>query len=110
MLEYCRQDVRVTEKTLSFLEKALDPFGGTSVDLEHGVQHEIHKQMSNGWLLNQRQAFDLIAGLKEKQNELEDKVHETFKPLPTFVKEVQPKYKKNGLFLFFSITLIASSV
>ena len=96
MLEYCRQDVRVTEKTLSFLEKALDPFGSTSVDLEHGVQHEIHKQMSNGWLLNQRQAFDLIAGLKEKQNELEDKVHETFKPLPTFVKEVQPKYKKNG--------------
>ncbi len=96
MLEYCRQDVRVTEKTLSFLEKALDPFGDTSVDLEHEVQREIHKQMSNGWLLDQRQAFDLVAGLKETQNELEDKVHEKFKPLPTFVKEVQPKYKKNG--------------
>ena len=96
MLEYCRQDVRVTEKTLSFLEKALDPFGDTSVDLEHEVQHEIHKQMSNGWLLNQRQAFDLIAELKEKQNELEDTVHEKFKPLPTFVKQVHPKYKKNG--------------
>ena len=96
MLEYCRQDVRVTEKTLSFLEEALDPFGDTSVDLEHEVQREIHKQMSNGWLLDQRQAFDLVAGLKEKQNELEDKVHEKFKPLPTFVKEVQPKYKKNG--------------
>ncbi len=96
MLEYCKQDVRVTEQTLAFLEKALEPFGDTSLDLEHRVQCEIHKQMSNGWLLDQRQAFDLVAGLKEKQNELEDKVHEKFKPLPTFVKEVQPKYKKNG--------------
>jgi DNA polymerase-1 len=96
MLEYCKQDVRVTEQTLAFLEKALEPFGDTSVDLEHRVQREIHKQMSNGWLLDQRKAFDLVAELKEKQNELEDKVHETFKPLPTFVKEIVPKYKKDG--------------
>jgi DNA polymerase-1 len=96
MLEYCKQDVRVTEQVLAFLEKALEPFGDTSVDLEHRVQREIHQQMSNGWLLDQRKAFDLVAELKEKQNELEDKVHETFKPLPTFVKEIVPKYKKDG--------------
>jgi len=96
MLEYCKQDVRVTEQVLAFLEKALEPFGDTSVDLEHRVQREIHQQMSNGWLLDQRKAFDLVAELKEKQNELEDKVHEKFKPLPTFVKEIVPKYKKDG--------------
>lgn len=96
MLEYCKQDVRVTEQVLAFLEKALKPFGDTSIDLEHRVQCEIHKQMSNGWLLDQRKAFDLVAELKEKQNELEDKVHEKFKPLPTFIKEIVPKYKKDG--------------
>jgi len=96
MLEYCKQDVRVTEQVLSFLEKALEPFGDTSVDLEHRVQREITQQMSNGWLLDQRQAFDLVAQLKETQYDLEEKVHEKFKPLPTFVKEIVPKYKKDG--------------
>ena len=96
MLEYCKQDVRVTEQVLAFLEKALEPFGDTSVDLEHRVQREITQQMSNGWLLDQRQAFDLVAQLKETQYDLEEKVHEKFKPLPTFVKEIVPKYKKDG--------------
>ena len=96
MLEYCKQDVRVTEQTLAFLKEALEPFGDTSIDLEHRVQCAIHQQMSNGWLLDQRKAFDLVAELREKQNDLEDKVHEKFKPLPTFVKEIVPKYKKDG--------------
>ena len=96
MLEYCKQDVRVTEQVLAFLEKALEPFGDTSVDLEHRVQREITQQMSNGWLLDQRQAFDLVAQLKETQYDLEEKVHEKFKPLPTFIKEIVPKYKKDG--------------
>ena len=96
MLEYCKQDVRVTEQTLAFLKEALEPFGDTSIDLEHRVQRAIHQQVSNGWLLDQRKAFDLVAELKEKQNDLEDKVHEKFKPLPTFVKEIVPKYKKDG--------------
>jgi len=96
MLEYCKQDVRVTEQVLAFLEKALEPFGDTSVDLEHRVQREVTQQMSNGWLLDQRQAFDLVAQLKETQYDLEEKVHEKFKPLPTFVKEIVPKYKKDG--------------
>ena len=96
MLEYCKQDVRVTEQTLAFLKEALEPFGDTSIDLEHRVQCAIHQQVSNGWLLDQKKAFDLVAELKEKQNDLEDKVHEKFKPLPTFVKEIVPKYKKDG--------------
>jgi hypothetical protein len=96
MLEYCNQDVRVTEQVLAFLEKALEPFGDTSVDLEHRVQREVTQQMSNGWLLDQRQAFDLVAQLKETQYDLEEKVHEKFKPLPTFIKEIVPKYKKDG--------------
>jgi len=96
MLEYCKQDVRVTEQTLAFLKEALEPFGDTSIDLEHRVQREIHKQVSNGWLLDQRKAFDLVAELKEKQNEIEEQVHKAFTPLPTFVKEIVPKFKKDG--------------
>jgi DNA polymerase-1 len=96
MLEYCKQDVRVTEQTLAFLEKALEPFGDTSIDLEHRVQCAINKQITNGWLLDQRKAFDLIAELKEKQNEVKEQVQQAFTPLPTFVKEIVPKFKKDG--------------
>ena len=96
MLEYCKQDVRVTEQVLAFLKEALEPFGDTSIDLEHRVQCAIHQQVSNGWLLDQRKAFDLVAELQEKQNEVKEQVHKAFTPLPTFIKEIVPKFKKDG--------------
>ena len=96
MVEYCQQDVRVTERLYAKLKQELDGFGADSIDLEHTVQIEITKQINNGWLLDQRKATDLVAELQEKQHDVEDKVHEKFKPLPTFVKEITPKYKKDG--------------
>ena len=96
MVEYCQQDVRVTERLYAKLKQELDGFGTESIDLEHTVQSAINEQINNGWLLDQRKATDLVAELKEKQYDLEDKVHEKFKPLPTFVKEITPKYKKDG--------------
>ena len=96
MVEYCQQDVRVTERVYQVLTDKLAPFGSESIELEHSVQNQITKQIKNGWLLDQRKAFDLIATLQEKKNELEEKVLQTFKPLPTFIKEVTPKIKKDG--------------
>jgi len=96
MLEYCKQDVRVTERLYDVLKQKLDGTRTESLDLEHTVQTAITKQIQNGWLLDQRKAHDLVAELKEKQNEVEDKVQEKFRPLPTFVKEIVPKYKKDG--------------
>lgn len=94
MVEYCKQDVRVTECLYKKLTGELTPFGDDSIALEHTVQSAITRQINDGWLLDQRKAFDLIAQLKEKQNEIEETVLHTFKPLPTFVKEVVPKYKR----------------
>ena len=96
MVEYCQQDVRVTERVYQVLTEKLDPFGDQSIELEHRVQNEITKQINNGWLLDQRKAFDLIATLQEKKNELEEAVLQTFKPLPTFIKKIVPKVKKDG--------------
>ena len=69
-----------------------------SLDLEHQVQDIIAQQIKNGWLLDQKKAFVLLAELKEKKLDLEDKVHEKFKPLPTFIKQVSPKVKKDGTY------------
>ena len=66
--------------------------------LEGQVQRIISKQIKNGWLLDQEKAFGLLAKLKERKFDLEDEVHEKFKPLPTFIKEITPKVKKDGTY------------
>jgi len=98
MVEYCQQDVRVNELVYQRLLRDLNSFGTESVMLEGQVQRIISKQIENGWLLNQRAAFNLLGELKEKKFDLEDKVHEKFKPLPTFIKEITPKVKKDGTY------------
>ena len=96
MLEYCIQDVKVNTLVYQRLLLELKGFKPESVDLEHQVQGVISKQIKTGWLLDQEKAYHLLATLKEKKNDLEDEVHEVFKPLPTFVKEITPKIKKDG--------------
>ena len=96
MVEYCKQDVSVTQRLHAKLSGLLSEFGDNSIDLEHDVQRAISKQIRNGWLLDERKATDLIAQLQEKQNEIEEQVHKAFTPLPTFVKEIVPKFKKDG--------------
>jgi DNA polymerase-1 len=96
MVEYCKQDVSVTQRLYEKLSGLLSEFGDNSIALEHSVQRAITTQIQNGWLLDERKATDLVAELKEKQYDLEEAVHEKFRPLPTFVKEITPKYKKEG--------------
>jgi len=96
MVEYCKQDVSVTQRLYEKLSGLLSEFGDNSITLEHSVQCAITQQIQNGWLLDERKATDLVAELKEKQYDLEEAVHEKFRPLPTFIKEIVPKYKKDG--------------
>ena len=96
MVDYCVQDVEVTYAAYNYLTDKLQPFGNQSIELEHKVQEIIAGQIENGWLLDQKQAMDLLGTLYEKKIELESTVRDTFKPLPVFVKEIIPKYKKDG--------------
>tara|TARA_B110000503_G_scaffold11940_1_gene16080 strand:- start:5381 stop:7111 length:1731 start_codon:yes stop_codon:yes gene_type:complete len=96
MLEYCIQDVRVNALVYERLLLQLKDFKPESIDLEHQVQNIISKQIKTGWLLDQEKSYNLLARLKEKKNDLEDEVHQVFKPLPTFIKEITPKIKKDG--------------
>ena len=96
MVEYCTQDLRVTKKVYDVLTSKLASFGDTSIHLEHEVQKIITKQIQNGWELDQRKCLDLLATLKERRLEIEEEVHDKFIPLASYVKEIKPKYKKNG--------------
>ena len=98
MLLYCEQDVNVNHEVYKALLKELKDFKPDSLELEHGVQHIIQQQIRNGWLLDSPKARDLVAELQEKSYSLEEEVQRVFIPLPTFVKEVTPKVKKDGDF------------
>jgi DNA polymerase I len=98
MVEYCKQDVAVTRGMLKALEKELEGFSDESIQLEHEVQSIVVRQIKNGWKLDQPKARDLLALLKERQYDLESEVQRTFKPLPTFIKEIVPKVKKDGTY------------
>ena len=96
MVDYGKQDVALNERVYTALLHELVGFGSDSLVLEHQTQEIISRQIKRGWTLDQEKSFILLAELKEKKYELEDKVHEVFKPLPTFVKQVTPKIKKDG--------------
>ena len=96
MRDYCEQDVNVNEQVYRRVLSELDSFGDQSILLEHSVQTIIQKQIRNGWLLDVPKARDLVAQLKEKSYDLEEIVQQVFLPLPTYVKEIIPKLKKDG--------------
>jgi DNA polymerase I-like protein with 3'-5' exonuclease and polymerase domains len=98
MLLYCEQDVNVNEQVYKALLKELEDFKPDSLELEHDVQRIIQKQIRNGWLLDSPKARDLVAELQEKSYELEEVVQQVFLPLPTYIKEIVPKLKKDGTY------------
>ena len=88
MLEYCRQDVRLTHKVAQELEKEGKQFSTKSYDLELKVRAIVDQQEKNGFTFNLREAMSFLAVLEEEQQSLEDKAQEMFEPV-----EVQLKTK-----------------
>ena len=109
MVDYCKQDVNVNVLVYKRLLLDLADFGAESISLEHQVQSIISKQIKTGWTLDQEKAFILLAELKEKKYDLEENVQKVFKPLPTFVKEVVPKIKKDGTFSTVGLKFLGDS-
>ena len=93
MITYCIQDVNITERVYNHVIKELS---SESTRLETKVQQIITEQIGNGWKLDKEKCHDLLAELKERKFDLEDSVHKRFIPLPTFVKDIKPKIKKDG--------------
>ena len=98
MIIYCIQDVKVTAKIWERCKGELNlrKFSNGSIELEHQVQSIITQQIDNGWLIDIRHAMELLAELKEVKMNLENKVHQKFKPKWVVVKEVTPRFKKDG--------------
>ena len=88
MLEYCKQDVRLTHRVAQVLEKEGVKFSTESYNLERKVRVLVDQQERNGFTFNLREAMSFLAILEEEQQSLEDKAQEMFKPV-----EIQLKTK-----------------
>ena len=86
MLEYCKQDVRITRKVAQELEKEGSKFSSKSYELERKVRVIVDQQERNGFSFNLRDAMSFLATLEEEQQELEDKAQEIFEPTVKVLK------------------------
>jgi len=99
MVDYCKRDVELTEKVYETLSKELSGFRDESIRLEHDVARIINQQITNGWLINEREANLLLGELREKLHNVEVDVRNTFKPLPVWIDLQHPGnkwYNKDG--------------
>lgn len=97
MGQYCLRDSEVLWRALRVIQREL----GTVIDsdavrLEQQVAPIIRQQIDNGWLIDERRCYDLLAELRDEKDEAETEVHRRFRPLCTKVREISPKYKKDG--------------
>jgi DNA polymerase I-like protein with 3'-5' exonuclease and polymerase domains len=81
LVNYCIQDVRVTQAVHKKLQSEMKDFSAESIRLEHRVQCVIQQQERNGWLLDQPLARELCATFKERMNEIEEDLQEKFPPI-----------------------------
>jgi len=96
MVEYCKRDVDLTEKVYLTLKKELKLFSEESIRMEHTIRHLINTQEKNGFSLDIEKATSLKARLLDMSGEIEKEVKESFKPIPSLLKEVSPKIKADG--------------
>ena len=86
MLEYCKQDVRVTRKVAQELSKEGDKFSSKSYILERKIRAIVDQQESNGVSFNLREAISFLATLEEEEQSLKDQAQEMFEPTEVKLK------------------------
>ena len=96
MLQYCKQDVDITEKLFFYLLDEGEDFSKECILLEHEVQHIINKQEQRGFNFDIRKAQLLLAELMQKSKEIEIEITDKWKPIVKMDKEIRLRYTKDG--------------
>ena len=95
MLEYCVKDVQLNKLVLEALRKEAQGFSKESIVLEHSVAAIMKRQEEDGFGFDGSKAEKLLASLYKRMGEVEDEVHETFKP-KIMREEIIPQHTKTG--------------
>ena len=97
MISYCMQDVRLTGQVYKhLLDTEKDSFSDGSIELEHMIKHIIAQQERKGFYLDEKKTHILLSEIKSKSDEILLQVRQEVKPSVRLVREVIPRYKKDG--------------
>ena len=90
MLEYCKNDVLLTEKVYDRLNDEGKGFSNKSIDLEHKIRAIIDQQEKNGFALDIRKTIGLLSKLSDEAHTLTEWSFKEFEPT---VVELKTKTK-----------------
>ena len=97
MISYCMQDVRLTGQVYKHLVNSeKEDFSDRSIELEHMIKHIIAQQERKGFYLNEKKTHKLLSEIKSKSDEILLEVRQEIKPSVRLLREVTPRYKKDG--------------
>ena len=96
MLEYCVRDVTLNTLVYKNLRNESKGFSKGCIELEQSIAAIIKQQEVNGFKFDMQSALVLLAELREKKQQIEDEVHNTFKPKWVDTKLVTPYIRKDG--------------
>jgi len=97
MLDYCINDVLVTEKLYALLEPYVSSSQWSrSLRLEHDTAFLCHDLHTNGFSFDLERAVSLHHSITSRLGALEDDLARDFQPRPTLVREVHPRVTASG--------------
>lgn len=98
MLAYCENDTELCLRVYIALRSRMNKleFSNEGLDLEHRSWSLIKRQQDNGFAFNIKEAHVLYALLRQKEKELEQRVHEYWPPRLECVGTFKRPYKKDG--------------
>lgn len=98
MIEYCRQDVEVTEELFLRLIKTLQRIGFTeqSLWIQHRFTVLLDRQHRNGFYFDYQRGVDFYNLLRSREAELEKEIHGVFPPELQLLAHYKRAYRKDG--------------
>lgn len=96
--DYCMNDAILCGKVFLALVARMRQVGFTEdgLDIEHRSWQLIQKQKRNGFAFNIKEAHVLYNKLREKENDIRDRIHEFWPPELRHVATFKKPFKKDG--------------
>lgn len=96
MVDYCLQDVRVTNRLYGYMQNNIKNFSKFSVRLEHATRNFLDGMEDNGFAADEKRMSLLYVEIKEYCDKLEEKIQKDFPPEKVYFKKLFPRFSKNG--------------